>query len=142
MWVDGLPRCARPYLRFVIGADFDRPRRLEGPFQSRFCPDEDEERVPEWHRAQLAEAFDWFQQNLAVPPFGRYRRWNAAVCWFRSDAGEPLARMWDLALLLRQIDVPVRLLRSHEPGWVLWSDQHQIVADGRSHPQLRRKRAR
>ena len=132
----GLPRGARPYLRFVVGADFDRPRRLAGPFQSPYCPDADEEVVPEWCRAELTEAFAWFRENLAVPPFRRHRRWRsytaagcaAAVCWFRSDAGEPLERMWDRAVLLRQIDVPVRLLRSHEPGQVLWSDEHQIVA--------------
>ena len=123
-----LPRCARPYLRFVVGADFDRPRRLQGPFQSRYCPRKDDEGVPDWFRGELAAAHAWFRHNLAVPPFGTHRRWGSAVCWFRSDAGEPLARMWDLAVLLQQIDVPVRLLRSHEPGCVLWSDRHQIVA--------------
>ena len=140
MGAEALPRGARPYLRFVVGADFDRPRRLAGPFQSPFCPDADTltlalsqgergaEAVPEWYRAELTEAFAWFCENLAVPPFRRHRRWGRAVCWFRSDAGEPLERMWDLAILLRQIDVPVRLLRSHEPGQVLWADEHQIVA--------------
>jgi hypothetical protein len=129
---DRLPRCARPYLRFVVGADFDRPRRLAGPFQSAHCPDdEDDDSVPEWFRVELTEAHAWFQQHLTVPPFDTHRRWWAAVCWFRSDAGEPLARMWELARLLRAMDVPVRLLRTHKPGHVLWSDAHQIVADSR-----------
>jgi hypothetical protein len=126
-----LPPCARPFLRFVVGADFDRQHRLAGPFQSIQSPQEDEDGVPQWYRDELFGLHDWFSENLAVPPFDTHRRWGVAVCWFRSDAEEPLARMWDLVVLLRQLDVPVRLLRSHEPGWVLWADRHQIVAHSR-----------
>jgi hypothetical protein len=114
-----------------VGADFDRAARLEGPFRSPFRPDWYEDCVPDWHRYELLDALEWFDEHLTVPPFWGRRRWRTAVCWFRSDAGEPLARMWDLAILLKVLDVPVRLLRSHEPGRVVWHDEHQVVADPR-----------
>jgi hypothetical protein len=116
-------------LRFVVGADFDRVSRLEGPFRSSFRPEGDEDWVSEWQREELRAALAWFNEHLTVPPFRRQRLSRSAICWFRSDAGEALARMWDLAILLRQMDVPVRLVRTHKPGRLLWVDEHQVVAE-------------
>jgi len=126
-----LPRAARPVLRFVVGADFDPISRLEGLFRSSYRPDVSEARLPEWQREELQAAFDWFNEHLRVPPFHSLQLSRSAVCWFRSDAGEPLVRMWRLANLLRQMEVPVRMLRSHEPGRLVWMDEHQVVADAR-----------
>lgn len=126
---DQLPRAARPFLRFVVGADFDRVSRLEGLFRSSFRPDADEKWIPEWQREELRAALAWFNKHLRVPPFQRQRLSRSAVCWFRSDAGESLVRMWELANLLREMEVPVRLVRTHEPGKLLWVDEHQVVAE-------------
>jgi hypothetical protein len=126
-----LPRAARPLLRFVVGADFDQVSRLEGPFQSGYRLSDDEDSIPPWHRDQLRESLAWFEEHLRVPPFRSLDFSRSAVCWFRSDAGEPLARMWDLAIVLRQLELPVRLIKAHDPGRLLWLDEHQVVANSR-----------
>jgi hypothetical protein len=133
-----LPRAARPFVRFVIGADFDCIHLLAGPFRSPCRPDADEDDVPEWYREPLNELLVWFNKSLAVPPFRRRGFSRTAVCWFRSDAGHTLQRMWELAILLRQIEVPVRFVRTHEPGRIIYSDDHQIVADRRWQRRPRR----
>jgi hypothetical protein len=125
-----LPRAARPFLRFVVGADHDRPRSLTGLF--RFCDrDEYRERAPEWLKDELDQAFDWFNTCLPAPPFRCCEFPRSAVCWFRSDAHEPLKKMWELAALLREIDLPVRVVLCREPGKIIYSDQTQIIADRR-----------
>jgi hypothetical protein len=35
--------------------------------------------------------------------------------------------MWEIAALLEDHDVPVRFLRSSNPGRVLYEDSHQLV---------------
>jgi hypothetical protein len=35
--------------------------------------------------------------------------------------------MWDLVAILREHDVPVRMLKSKEPGKVLYEDDYQVV---------------
>ena len=65
--------------------------------------------------------------NLPVPPFKQLPR--DVVCWFRDEAGEPVQRMWDIASLLKECGVPVRLLRSARPGKILYEDDYQIVVE-------------
>lgn len=38
-------------------------------------------------------------------------------------------RMWEIALVLREHGVPVRMLRSKNPGKVLYEDPYQIVVE-------------
>jgi hypothetical protein len=45
----------------------------------------------------------------------------------KDDAGEPVSRMWEIVSLLRDHGSPVRLLRSRNPGRVLYEDQFQVV---------------
>ena len=147
--VSALPPGARPFLRFVVGGDVDDVRRLEGLFRFRFVDAEGES--PEWPEELEFEVeclYEWFREHLRVPPFRRQGFSETAVCWFRSDARRPLARMWELTGLLRAAGVPVRLVRSWDPGQILYWDESQIVADrrwrrrpGRSRRKLWRARS-
>lgn len=120
------------FVRFVVGAEDENAYWLTGIFiiangLRRECKFHDYE--SEW----LDEILEWFNENLPVPPFEqkrRSRKWTAnAKCWFRNDAGEPLQRIWDLVALLREHDVPVRLVRARTPGKVVYEDKFQIVAE-------------
>ena len=47
--------------------------------------------------------------------------------------GEPIRRMWEIAQLLKEHDVPVRMLRSASPGKVLYEDSFQVVVEEWKH---------
>lgn len=120
------------FVRFVAGADADNPFWLEGviaaasdlQFQGELFAHESH-----W----LDEVFDWFNQYLPCPPFRRKLRsgeWTRnAVCWFHDRAGEPLRRMWDIVALLEEHGTPVRMVNTHRPGKIVYSDSYQIVAE-------------
>ncbi len=128
--IGSIPRSARPYLRFVVGTDHDDPRSLTGLFRfgvhEECCRD-----TPDWLQDELDRALEWFNDSLPVPPFRRRDLPSTAVCWFRSDAGMVLDKMWELAVLLREDGVPVRFIRSWAPGQIIYHDELQVVADRR-----------
>jgi hypothetical protein len=52
-----------------------------------------------------------------------------AVTSFRDDAGEPIKKIWEIASLLKEHGVAVRVLRSANPGKILYQDACQIVVE-------------
>ena len=121
-----LPTSAVPFVRFVVGAEHDNVDELHGPF--RFDCALDDPSLEEWERAALEEMYAWFNAHLKVPPFSQFNRKGPFACWFRSDAGEPIRRMWDLVALVRELGWPARFVRSNDPGELVYFDEHQIVA--------------
>src|SRR5262245_6470586 len=86
---------------------------------------EDEERVQELLR--------WFNRNLPVPGrFARSRRPNAckrAISWFKPTAGESMVRMQALSAVLHEHGCEVERLTTDRPGYVVYEDDHQVVAE-------------
>lgn len=78
-------------------------------------------------------AFDWLNEHLPCPPFQsnlKLGKWTEdAVCWFLPQAKEPISRMWDLVAVLKEHDVPVKVLHSQKPGLIVYRDEYQIVAE-------------
>ena len=78
----------------------------------------------------------WFAANLGTPErFNRSRskgfdRRNArGVSWFRESAGEQISKAHQVAALLRKYGYDVFEVRTKRPGFVVYSDKHQIVAE-------------
>ena len=76
---------------------------------------------------QLEEIYEWFNANLPCPPFSTSGWSRDAVAWFKDSAKESIRRMRDLAILLESHGLLVRMLRSENPGKVLYEDRHQVV---------------
>ena len=87
---------------------------------------EDRKALPAATRDQLREHLSWFNLHLVVPSLGEHD-WRA-LFWFRSDAGEMIERIWDLAAILREEDVRVRMVWTRQPGRIVYSDKHQVGA--------------
>ncbi len=83
--------------------------------------------MDEYETFRLEEAYRWLDANLPVPPFSAGNWPKDAVAWFKNDAGEPIEKMWEIANLLKEHGVPVRLLRSKHPGRALYEDSYQVV---------------
>ena len=116
------------FIRFVVGTEDQHHRGLQGVIQEAGDL-KDAGRLEPYEIAWLLSTYAWLNANLPVPPFERSRWSDAVVCWFKADAGEPLRKMWELASLLEEHGRPVRVLRSRNPGKVVYEDDYQVVVE-------------
>jgi hypothetical protein len=114
------------FIRFVVGYDDEHHRSLTGLItEARILRDKGS--LDQLEVSWLEETYIWFNHNLPVPPFKSGKWPPDAVTWFKDDASEPIKRMWEIVSLLKQHGVPVRMLRSANPGKILYEDSVQIV---------------
>ena len=116
------------FIRFVVGSDRQHHRELTGIItEVRFLRDDD--RLTAEEGARLEDTYEWFNEHVPVPPFEASSWPRDVVTWFKDDASDAISRMWDLVALLREHSVQVRLLRSANPGRVLYEDKFQVVVE-------------
>lgn len=119
------------FIRFVIASRDEDSGRRQGLFQagdelrgSGRMTHEDEQR--------LEDLEGWFRENLTVPNrfalSSKPHRKAQAISWFRDTATEQIARMRQFQALLESYGVVVHILREKRPGYVVYEDQHQVVA--------------
>jgi len=75
----------------------------------------------------LEDAYEWLNTYLPCPPFSTSDWGSEAISWFKDSAGPSIKKMWDIVALLQEHDITVRLLKSKNPGKVLYEDEFQIV---------------
>jgi len=120
------------FIRFVVGADDEDHRLLTGVItEARFLRDRNE--LAQAEIVWLEETYSRLNENLPCPPFAAAGWSRDAVAWFKDNAGDPIKRMWELVALLREHGVRVRLLRSKNPGKVLYEDDYQVVVEEWKH---------
>jgi hypothetical protein len=119
------------FIRFVIASKDENSGRRQGLFQvayqlraSGHMNANDEQR--------LDEVLRWFDENLAEPErlavSSKPRRKAQAISWFRDAAREHIARMREFQTLLDNYGIVVEMLRESRPGYVVFEDEHQVVA--------------
>jgi hypothetical protein len=122
------------YLRFVV-ADIDKDSEREsGIFQAAY----------KLRRAGKLFAYEkerwdhiskWFDKNLKIPtrftaakpPY--YRKKKRAISWFKDSAKEHLSLIREVVVILQHHDVAVRMLKENRVGYIVYEDEHQIVAE-------------
>ena len=116
------------FIRFVVGEDAEHHRSLTGIItEARLLRDKGD--LNQNQMSWLEEVYAWFNATVPVPPFSSSSWSRDAVAWFRDDAGEAIKKMWEIAALLKEHSVPVRMLRSANPGKILYQDSYQIVVE-------------
>lgn len=92
--------------------------------------------MSEEDHATLDKLLTWFDDSLSVPERfnrsrskGYFRRNMRGVSWFRESAGEQISKAHQVAALLRKYGYDVFEVRTERPGFVVYSDKHQIVAE-------------
>ncbi len=83
-------------------------------------------RLTEAEQDRVQEVFGWFNKNLRVPSL-REEHWRARF-WFWNSAQEMIGRLWEVVAILRHCDVPVELVKTNDPGTIVYGDQHQVAA--------------
>ena len=82
--------------------------------------------------AALADLMGWFRIHLKGPFEYRLRSpWRArrAICWFKPTAYAHLARAWEMATILERNNVPIRMIKARNVGYILYEDEAQIFAE-------------
>ncbi|HTX35959.1 MAG TPA: hypothetical protein VME43_13100 [Bryobacteraceae bacterium] len=118
----------REYIRFVIGRKDEDSHVEQGIFQAAA-------QALEWRTisgsdaGELNELRAWFSDNLEKPAsFGRGNL-SRGICWFRTDASEHISRMWEMVRILERNGIFVKKIRTDRPGYVVYKDECQIVAE-------------
>lgn len=120
------------FIRFVVGADADDHKWLTGVItHARLLRDAGQldEHEAEW----LEETYEWLNEHLPRPPFSSSGWSRDAVSWFKDGAGKSIERVWGIVSLLRKHGLAVRLLKSHNPGKILYEDRYQVVVEEWKH---------
>lgn len=116
------------FIRFVVGADDEHHRRLTGIFTEARILRDDDQLSPDEER-WLETIYDWFNTNLPQPPFSSGTFPLDAVAWFKAESVEHISHMWDIVAILREHGLSVRLLKSHNPGRLVYEDQCQVIVE-------------
>jgi hypothetical protein len=114
------------FIRFVVGTDGESHRWLTGIItEARLLRDRGQ--LALYEETVLENAYAWLNAHLPCPPFSTSGWGSEAVSWFKDVAGPSIKKMWDVVALLEEHDITVRLLRSKNPGKILYEDNFQIV---------------
>jgi len=122
------------YLRFVV-ADIDEDSERElGVFHAMGNLRDAGELYP--HEQELHDVIrSWFNTHLqkptrftaSKPPF--YRKKKKAISWFKDSAHDHIDRVRSLVAILNNHGISVRMLNTDRPGYVVYEDDYQIVAE-------------
>lgn len=123
------------YIRFVVQQRDCDSGVSQGIFQQAFALSRNSS-VASADRQTLEEVMVWFRAHLRKPErFNRSRskgydrRSTRGVCWFRSSAVEHLRQAHRVKTILEANGYPVSVITEHRVGYVVYADEHQVVAE-------------
>lgn len=122
------PAEKREYIRFVVGRKDENSHVEQGIFQavSRAL---DWETITGCDAEELYDLRAWFNDNLEKPSsFGRSNV-SRGICWFKAESTEHISRMWEMVRILERHGIFVRKIRTDRPGYVVYEDEWQLVAE-------------
>jgi hypothetical protein len=118
----------REYIRFVVGNKDEDSHVERGVFQAAGL-------ALEWGQISGQDADElyaikaWFNENLEKPTsFGRTRH-SLGICWFKTAAGEHISRIWKMVRILERNGIYVKKIKTDKPGYMVYEDEWQIVAE-------------
>ena len=118
----------REYIRFVVGRKDEDSHVERGIFQAAAL-------ALEWQTVTGSDAEElnrlqsWFGQNLEKPTsFGR-NKLRLGICWFKTGATEHISRIWEMVQILERNGIYVKKIRTGRPGYVIYEDEWQLVAE-------------
>lgn len=129
------------YIRFITGKIHDETLYEVGVFQAAYQLMR-QGTLPEYEETRLRELLDWFNSNLkkpdkftkSKPPF--YRKQSRAISWFKDTSIEHIANLREIASILNHHDVHTEMIQTDRPGYIVYEDAHQVVAEPFSDSQF------
>jgi len=118
----------REYIRFVIGRNDEDSNVEQGIFQATARALEGQN-ITGSDADELNELRAWFNDNLQKPTsFGRDKL-RLGICWFKTGSTEHISRIWEMVQILERNGVYVKKIRTDKPGYVIYEDEWQLVAE-------------
>jgi hypothetical protein len=118
----------REYIRFVIGRKDEGSHVEQGIFQAAGRALE-RQNVTRSEADELKELRGWFNENLEKPTsFGRDKL-RLGICWFKTETTEHISRIWQMVQILERNGIYVKKIRTDKPGYVIYEDEWQLVAE-------------
>lgn len=124
------------FVRFTILANDPDSGRLAGVLTTAHKLRDETDLTVEQHRELRAQLI-WFNTQMKVPPCLKEPKNRRALSWFKEEAIEPIRRMWALKSILDQHDVHVEVLKTDNPGRVIYEDGWQVVAMPKTGKRIR-----
>src|SRR5262245_1071514 len=91
-----------------------------------------EQKLDPADHCELCELLTWFKEYLSLPArFAASRRPHGdetGISWIRAIAHDHLKKLRRMAELIQAGGIGVRELRTTRPGYILYEDDHQVVA--------------
>jgi hypothetical protein len=116
------------YIRFVVGRKDEDSHVELGIFQAAA-------QALEWQQItgsdaeNLNEIRAWFNDSLEKPSsFGRDKL-SLGISWFKTGSKEHVARIWEMVRILERNGIYVKKIRTDKPGYVVYEDEWQLVAE-------------
>jgi len=110
-------------------------RAREGFFQAAYALKKHPQ-TDKFTHDHISSLIEWIEYNLDAPPrFNRTKSRNhsrlhtAGLSWFKSSATEHLEKAHELATLLVQHGYGIEVLKTLRPGYIIYEDEVQIVAE-------------
>jgi len=92
----------------------------------------DDDATPDYLRREIRSTLNWFSKNLPIPDrfcsSRKPHREDNGICWFKTDATECMTHVRYLVHLASECDVMVRELTTDKPGYTIYEDGSQVVA--------------
>lgn len=118
------------YLRFALKVLENDSGYRRGVLVAAHELRDDGDLTVEEHR-ELLESLAWFNLHLNHPACLADPENRRAISWFKPEALKPISRMWRLKAILENHGHAVDVLKTDDPGIVLFEDGWQIVAKPR-----------
>jgi hypothetical protein len=121
------------FLRFVTTELHRESHQEIGVFQTAYRL-RDKGSLSQSEELLLKEISGWFNANLGKPkrftsaksPY--YRKRQSGISWFKDSAREHVSKMREMVAMLEHHDVPIRMIKTTRPGYVVYDDEFQFVA--------------
>lgn len=118
------------YIRFVILKKDHESHSKQGIFQAAFeLRDSGKLSLHEhdWIERELA----WLRKHLKSPACLRAEENHRGISWFQPRAKKPIERVRSIAALLKEHGMLVEMVKTKDPGIVIYEDGWQVVAKPR-----------
>lgn len=121
------------FLRFVV------PDRVEGSHHPRgiFSVAYDiasKGELAEYEIDEINAILRWFDKNLATPTsFTRSNNRNLTstlgLSWIKSTSNIAVSKLHEMRTILERHGIICEILKTTKPGYVVYEDEHQVVAE-------------
>lgn len=118
-------------IRFIIDELDQRSGRRKGLFSAAVAL-RDSGRLSAQDDDALEALWGWFNKNLEKPErLSLSPRPNAkeqAISWFKDSAATHITKMREFANILERYQMPVHLIKTNRPGYIVYEDEYQVCA--------------